>query len=89
MTPAEFKFKLSVPRDPALADVVSDLVQHAVGYAGMNEEAGAAFAKKVKAATATELGPGATPHCQVVIAATSGELRVTIGSQTISQPISA
>ena len=89
MTPAAFTFKLSVPRDPALAEVVSDLVQHAVGYAGMTEDAGAAFMKKVKAATAAELGPGATPHCAVVIAATGGELRVTVGSQTISQPIAA
>ena len=89
MTPAAFSFKLSVPRDPALADVVSDLVQHAVGYAGMPEEAGAAFVKKVKAATTAELGAGATPHCQVVIAAAGGELRVTLGSQTLSQPISA
>ena len=89
MTPAAFTFKLTVPRDPALADVVSDLVQHAVGYAGMNEEAGAGFVTKVKAATAAELAPGATPHCLVVIAAAGGELRVTLGSETISQPISA
>lgn len=89
MTPAAFTFKLSVPRDPALAEVVSDLVQHAVGYTGMNDEAGAQFVKKVKAATGTELRPGATPHCPVVIAAKGGELRVTVGSQTISQPIPA
>lgn len=89
MTPAAFTFKCSVPRDPALADVVSDLVQHAVGYAGMNEAAGASLVSKVKAATTAELRPGATPHCAVVIAAAGGELRVTLGSQTISQPISA
>jgi hypothetical protein len=89
MSTAAFKFKLTVPRDPALADVVSALIQHAVGYAGMSEDAGAAFVKKAKAATAAELGPGGTPHCLVVIAATGGELRVTIGSQTISQPLSA
>ncbi|MDO8681652.1 MAG: hypothetical protein Q7R30_24335 [Acidobacteriota bacterium] len=89
MTPGAFTFKLTVPRDPALADVVSDLVQHAVGYAGMTEEGGAGFVKKVKVATAAELAPGATPHCLVVIAATGGELRVTIGSQTVSQPIAA
>ena len=89
MTPAAFTFKLSVPRDPALAGVVSDLVQHAVGYAGMPEDAGSALVKKVKAATTAELGPGATSHCAVVIAAAGGELRITIGSQTISQPVSA
>lgn len=89
MTPAAFTFKVSVPRDPALADVVSDLVLHAVGYAGMSEDAGAAFVTRVKAATATELGPGATPHCAVVIAAKGGALHVTIGGQTLSQPISA
>jgi len=89
MTPGAFTFKLTVPRDPALAVVVSDLVQHAVGYAGMNEEGGAGFVKKAKAAIAAELAPGAPPHCLVVIAAAGGELRVTIGSQTISEPIAA
>ena len=89
MTPAAFTFKLTVPRDPALADVVSDVAQHAVAYAGMNDEAGAACMTKVRAAIAAELAPGKTPHCLVVIAATGGELRCTIGSQTISQPIAA
>ena len=89
MTPAEFKFKLSVPRDPALADVVADVVSHAVIYAGLDQEAGAAIAAKARAATATELVAGASPSCPVVIAAADGELRITIGSQTISQPVSA
>ena len=88
MTPAAFTFKLSVPRDAALAEVVSDLVQHAVGYAGMSEDDGAAFMKKVKAATTTELA-GGKGHCVVVIAAAGGELKVTLGSQALSQPISA
>lgn len=87
MTPAAFTFKLTVPRDLALADVVSDVVNHAVGYAGMNEEAGADFVAKAKAATAKELAAGATSHCLVVVAATGGELRFSVGSQTISQPI--
>ena len=88
MTPAAFTFKLSVPRDPALAEVVSDLVQHAVGYAGMSEDAGAAFMKKVKAVTTTELA-GGKGHCVVAIAAAGGELTVTLGAQTVSQPITA
>ena len=89
MTPAAFTFKLTVPRDPAMAVVVSDLVEHAVGYAGMTDEAGAGFVTKVTAVTVAALAPGATPNCLVVIAAAGGELRVTLGSQTISQPISA
>ena len=89
MTPALFSFKLTVPRDPALADVVADVVSHAVTYAGLNQEAGAAIAAKARAATATELAAGASPSCPVVIAAADGELRITIGSQTISQPVSA
>ena len=36
-----------------------------------------------------ELAAGASPNCAVVIAAADGELRITIGSQTISQPVSA
>ena len=89
MTPAAFTFKLCVPRDPAMTEVVTDLVNHAVGYAGMNDEAGAAFVKKVKAATAAELGSGETPPCLVVISAAGGELSVTLGNQTISQQIAA
>ena len=87
MTPAAFTFKLSVPRDAALAEVVSDLVQHAIGYAGMNENDGVDFMKKVKAATTTELA-GGQGHCVIVIAAARGELKITLGSQTVSQPIS-
>ena len=89
MKPALFSFKLTVPRDPALADVVADVVSHAVDYAGLNEEARAAIAAKARAVTATELAASATPSCLVVIAAADGELRITIGSQTISQPVSA
>ena len=89
MTPAVFSFKLTVPRDPALAEVVADLVRHAVGYAGLNHEAGAAFVARASAATAVELAAGATPSCPVVIAAEGGELRITVGSQTLSQPIPA
>ena len=89
MKPALFSFKLTVPRDPALADVVADVVSHAVNYAGLTEEAAAAIAEKARTATATELAAGASPSCPVVIAAADGELRITIGSQTISQPVSA
>ena len=90
MKPAMFSFKLTVPRDPALAEVVADVVSHAVNYAGLNQEAGAAIAAKARTVTASELAAGdATPSCPVVIAAADGELRITIGSQTISQPVSA
>ena len=89
MNPAVFSFKLTVPRDPALADVVAGVVSHAVNYAGLSEEAGAAFAAKARAATAAELAAGAPASCPVVIAAADGELRFTVGSQTLSQTITA
>jgi hypothetical protein len=89
MKPALFSFKLTVPCDPALADVVADVVGHAVNYAGLTPEAGAELAAKARAVTAAELAAGVTPSCPVVIAAADGELRITIGSQTISQPVSA
>jgi len=89
MTPAVFSLKLTVPRDPAMADVVRDIVSHAVDYAGLNQEAGAALVAKASAATAAELAAGLTPSCPVVIAAADGELQITVGSQTISQAIPA
>ena len=52
MKPALFSFKLTVPRDPALAEVVADVVSHAVNYAGLNPEAGAAIRGQ---------GPGGQP----------------------------
>ncbi len=89
MTPSSFTFNLTVPRDPALAAVVTGVAAHAVTYAEMDKPAGAEFVKKVAAASALELGADGVSSCPVVVTSADGELRLTIGGQTVSQKISA
>jgi len=88
MTPASFTFKLTLPRDPALGDIVADVAAHAVTYAEMDQAGGGEFARKVAAAAAAELAAGTAP-CLIVVTSADGELRCTIGSHTVSQKISA
>jgi hypothetical protein len=94
MPPISFTFKLTLPRDPALDVIVTGVAAHAVAYTEMDKAAGAAFVTQVAAATAAELraaepARGRNAGCLIVITSADGELRLTIGSQTISQKISA
>ncbi len=89
MTPSSFTFKLTVPRDPALAAVVTGVAAHAVTYAEMDQPAGAEFVKKVAEVSALELGAGGVSSCPVVVTSADGELLLTIGVHAVSQKISA
>jgi len=89
MTPEAFTFKLTVPRDPALGAIVADVAAHAVTYAEMDTAEGAAFVRNVAAASAAELRAEGPTHCLIVITCAGGELRLTIGNQTLSQKLSA
>ena len=90
MTPTDFSFKLTVPADPEGATVVALIAGHAVEYAGIDGAAGAAFVERARAAALKALG-GAPPRqgCQAVIAAANGQLTVTIGAESVSQPLPA
>ena len=89
MTPEAFTFKLTVPRDPALGAIVADVAAHAVTYAEMDTAAGAVLVRNVVAASAAELRAEGPAYCLIVITCAGGELRLTIGSQTLSQKLSA
>jgi hypothetical protein len=89
MTPSSFTFKLTLPRDPSLGDIVSDVAAHAVIYTEMEQAAGVEFVKRVAAAASAELAAAGAGHCPIVVTSADGELRLTIGSQTISQKIAA
>ena len=89
MTPQAFSFKLSVPADPEGANVVAVMVTHAVEYTKVDAAKGAAFVERARAAAAQALTGANGKHCQAVISAANGQLTVTIGGQTVSEPLPA
>jgi hypothetical protein len=88
MTPTSFKFHLSIPRDASLVPVIRDLAAHAAVYTQLDAAAGAQFAARVAAASERALTaePGA---CAVDFSCANGELLVTIGGETVRQPLPA
>ena len=87
MTPQAFSFKVSVPADPEGATVVAVMVNHAVEYTKIDAAKGAAFVERARAAAAQALKGSGGKHCQAVIAAANGQLTMTIGGQTVSEPL--
>ena len=87
MAPNSFTFKLTVPNDPEGATVLAVVVTHAVEYATIDASAGTAFVERVRAAAVRAL-KGATGNASLaVVAAADGQLTVTIGGESISEPL--
>ena len=90
MTPKDFIFKLTVPADADGATVVAVVAAHAVEYAGIEGVAGPAFVEQVRVAASKALTAAAgRTGCQAVVAAADGQLTVTIGGESVSQPLPA
>ena len=87
MSPSEFTFKLTVPNDPEGVHVVAIVATHAVEYTNLDKAAGAQFVERVTAAVAKAMKSSDGPNCLVVIAAAQGQLTLTIGGQSVSQPL--
>jgi hypothetical protein len=87
MTPEAFKFKLTVPNDPGLATMVAEVAKHAAEYAKLDEAVAGGFAERARDAAAKALR-APSGHCLMVFTAADGTLSVTIGAETISQPLS-
>lgn len=88
MSPQAFSFKLTVPNDPDGAEVAAVVATHAVEYAGLSAADGAAFVERVRAA-ALKVLKGGTGHTLMVFAAANGQLVVTVGSTSVSEPLPA
>jgi hypothetical protein len=88
MSPQSFTFKLTVPNDPEGAAVVAVMAAHAVEYAGIEAGKGAAFVERARGAAARALA-GAGNNSLVVFAAANGQLTVTVGGQSVSEPLPA
>jgi hypothetical protein len=83
-----FKFKLTVPNDPHLAAIVADVARHAAEYAKLDAAAVDGFVSRARDAAAKALKSAPGHSCLMVFTAADGTLSVTIGSETISQPLS-
>jgi hypothetical protein len=68
---------------------VAVVATHASHYAQIDKAAGAAFVDRVKATALNAFKSSSGPSCLVVFAADNGELIVTIGDQSVSQPLPA
>jgi hypothetical protein len=89
MSPSSFTFKLTVPNDPDGATVVAAVAAHAVEYAQLDAAAGAAFVERVRGVAQHALTTASGTSCLAVFAAANGELTVTMGGESASQPLPA
>jgi hypothetical protein len=89
MSPSSFTFKLTVPNDPDGATIAAGVAAHAAEYAKLPEADRAAFAARVRDFAGKALKSGTAHACQVVFAAADGRLTVTVGKDSISQPLPA
>jgi len=87
MSPSDFTFKLTVPADPEGASVVAVVATHAVEYTNIDKAAGAAFVARVRQFASGALKGASGTHCLAVFAAANGRLTVTIGKESVSQPL--
>lgn len=87
MSPSSFTFKLTVPNDPQGASVVAAVAAHAVEYADIDAAARDAFLERVKSAAQQALTPADGKPSIAVFTAADGQLTITIGSQSVSQPL--
>jgi len=88
MTPTSFKFKLTVPTDPNLAALVADMARHVAEYAKLGGAAAEGFVERARGAAVTALQAATGHNCLAVFSAADGTLSMTIGDETISQPLS-
>ena len=88
MNPSEFRFKLSVPNDPHMASIVGDMARHAAEYARLEDGTAASFCDRAVAAASKVLNGDNTKTTLAVCAAANGALTLTLGTETISAPLS-
>lgn len=89
MSPSSFTFKLTVPNDPEGVTVVAAVAAHAVAYANIAEGRRAGFVERVRAAATRALAGATGATCLAVVAAADGQLTITMGSQSASEPLPA
>ena len=87
MSPASFTFKLSVPNDPDSVAIIGEMAKHAAEYARLDAAAAQSFTERARAGASTAIKATGQPLL-AVFAAADGALTMTIGSESVSQPLS-
>ena len=87
MTPASFKFKLTLPNDPDLAPMVADMARHAAEYVKLESAAAEGFVERARGAAVKALKAAPGEGCAAVFTAADGELSIVIGDETVAQPL--
>lgn len=88
MTPPAFSFKLTLPNDPNLAAIVADMARHVAAYANLDGAAADGFVARARGAAVIALKAAPGHSCLAVFATNDGMLSITIGGETVSQPLS-
>jgi hypothetical protein len=83
MTPTDFSFSLTVPRDVQLAGMVRDLAAHAVSYAKLDADVGQAFLARVSEVSSRRLAASAAGGCVVIVSGDAAGLYVTVDGETV------
>jgi hypothetical protein len=87
MSPSAFSFKLSVPNDPDSTEIIGEVAKHAAEYAKLEAGIAQSFADRARAAAAKALKAGGQTSL-AVFAADNGTLTMTMGGESVSQPLS-
>jgi hypothetical protein len=90
MTPKEFAFTLTVPRDPRFLPIVRDVAAQVVTYAAMDAAHGKAFVDKVVAASERAFTDGHPGNaCEVHFSCEHGEVHVTMADESVRQRVAS
>lgn len=87
MSPSAFTFKLSVPNDPDSTVIIGEVAKHAAEYAKLDAGAAQSFCERAKAVAGKALQASGQTSLAVFEAA-QGTLTMTIGGESVSQPLS-
>ena len=90
MTPKEFAFTLTVPRDHRFVPIVRDVATQVVTYAAMDAAHGKAFVDRVAAASERAFAHDRHGNaCEVQFSCEDGEVHVTMADETIRQRVAS
>ena len=90
MTPSEFAFTVTIPRDIRFGSIIKEVANHVVTYAAMDAGHAKSFVEHVAAATERILSRGhAGESCEVQFACEHGEVRVTMAGETVRQRVAS
>ena len=84
MSPKEFTFKLTVPRDPRMVTIVADVAGHAVSYAEIEAAAGADVLTRVSAAAEVALKAPGLPALRIVVTGDASSVTFAFDAASVS-----